>query len=365
MLNLLLICVSSKEVRFSRLDSRQRSAMCKKYSSDYVRKFKNATWQKTDDSTCSLGKYLEEEDHADAARRLNFYRWLVGFEREVYISKNYTKQCQECAANNLANGGLEHHPAAGSLCYTSDAATACGSSNLAMGTRNGADDITLYIDDRGIDSLGHRRWCLNPTGYEYGLGRKYNYGALKTFYTRSGDYEDIPMNAYPPQGPFPVELIPPDWSFNLNSKVMMNKAPKSVTVKRNDGQDVKTTYSGSLLDNGYGGGNWIKFIPEKTMIKANFSYAVSITLDNGDIYKYTVMPTSCDDNITDSVFEERMGFFVFSGDRGVVIVFFAIAGVILLFSLIFNSIKMQIPQFNSNESEKEKSKSTSSKTIFV
>ena len=361
MLSFLLIPASCQEVRFTKLENRKRSTMCSKYSSDYVRRFKNATWQKTDGAECSLGNYLEKEDHADAERRLNFYRWLVGFEREAYISTQYTKQCQECATNNLANGGLNHYPSSSGKCYTSGAATACGSSNLAMGTRNGADDIDLYIDDSSVDSLGHRRWCLNPSGYEYGLGRNNYYGSLKVFGTKSGDYEDITMNAYPPHGPFPVGLVPPDWSFNLNSKVMNNKAPKSVTVKRSDGQDVSTTYSGSLLDNGYGGGNWIKFVPDKKMVKVNFSYAVSITLDSGDVYSYDVMLTDCKDDIPDSVFEETMGFFVISAENSVALAFFALAGVMLISSLIFNSLKMRVPQSSSSDN----SKSTSKQTIFV
>ena len=365
MINFLFIRVSSKVVRFPRLEKRQRSEMCKMYKDKFIRKFQKDTWEKTDDSLCSFGNYLEKEDHADASRRLNFYRWLVGFQRTVSINKSYTRQCQECVVNSYANGGISHNIKEDSKCYTKLAASGCAYSNLANGIYNGADDIKAYIRDTNEKVLGHRRWCLNPSAYEFGLGRKGKYGALKVIGVIGGKFEETPMNAYPPQGPFPIDLLPQDWSFNLDHKIMKGKAPKSVKIKRSDGKEVETVYSESLMAGGIGAGNWIKFVPDEKMINVNYSYAVSITLDNGDIYKYTVMPTSCDDNITDSVFEERMGFFVFSGDRGVVIVFFAIAGVILLFSLIFNSIKMQIPQFNSNESEKEKSKSTSSKTIFV
>src|SRR5207237_326154 len=49
-----------------------------------------------------------------------------------------------------------------SACYTDAGARAAGESNLAKGVDLPADAVDLFMSDDGVDSLGHRRWCLAP-----------------------------------------------------------------------------------------------------------------------------------------------------------------------------------------------------------
>ena len=337
----------NKTITFPRLEKRKRSDVCGKYKELYPLKHSSRTWSKTSEDQCDLGFYNESADHEDASRRLTYYRYLAGLERPFKMDTNYTKQLRECATVLNAIGSLNHYLDSSMSCYTEDAATGCRTSNLAWGTyvTTGAIDIDLYIDDSGVSSLGHRRWCLNPTAGSFGLGRHSYYGALKVIGTEELETEpNTQFVAYPSQGPIHYDHVYPDWTFFCYKNCSTGKKPQELTITRvSDGANVTYTNLVGMSDSGYYVGlNGFKFTPNASMIEMDNGYYIQITTELGCKFEYTVKPTNCEwDNISDLEFERMTVWAPLTTEVIVSSVFAGIAGVVLIVGIIIAILKYQ------------------------
>ena len=297
---LLIALTECATITCKALEDRSKTEVCNKYKSLYVKKFKG-TCHKKGSSTCALGTHASG-DYTDAVNRINFYRYLCGLgpmkkSTQANIIKQENQACTIMQANNV----FSHSLSSSLKCYTSGGATAASSSNIYWysGTACAADSISCYMDDTGVDSLGHRRWLMLPSLSELAIGVNGHYSAVRVFgsgFIRKGTKKPVIL-AYPPPGPVPVDLIYKEWSFsrqfnNKNSNV--HNMPSDTTVSIKCGSKAISIKSKKLYNENtamYSG--IIKFIPSR-LPKAGETFTVTVSSKKaGTTWKYAVKAVSC------------------------------------------------------------------------
>lgn len=142
---------------------------------------------------------------ANAIRRTNLYRWLVGLE-PVGVDEGRLEAVQACAVIIAALRRLTHNPSPNDPCFTQAGASGAGSSNIAGGSRlSMADSVDLYVQDPGASNidLGHRRWVLGANMGRTAFGYKNNYSCMYSF--DQSNRQAVDFIAWPPPGPVPVQ----------------------------------------------------------------------------------------------------------------------------------------------------------------
>lgn len=192
--------------------TRTAREVCDRWAADYP---KQATTVFTAGAgTCDPGT-IDMTAHADAMRRVNLYRWLLGLD-PASVDWNNQAKAQQAALMMDANNALSHSPPSSWQCYTADGAAAAGSSNLALGYGSPADTVDGYMRDRGTPSLGHRRWIISPSLGQVGFGHHGRGGAMWAFGRASGNTSP-PYVMYPGPGPQPTTSVLGDWSISSNT----------------------------------------------------------------------------------------------------------------------------------------------------
>jgi uncharacterized protein YkwD len=234
--------------------------------------------------SCNAGN-ISALAQTNTLNRINYFRKLVGLGN-VTFDAALQSRCQQAALMMAANNALNHTPPLSWLCYTSEGAAAAGNSNLALGAHS-ASAITLYINDYGLTSVGHRRWILYSRASVFGHGSAMKSDALQVFNTTTG-----PVNtkniAFPSAGFFPAPLVPSLWSFGKHNA---NFTGATVSMTGPSGASVPVTVA--AIQNGYGD-NTIVWTPSG--IVTNSSYDVDYTIQIGNVivdgtpqtYTYTV-----------------------------------------------------------------------------
>ncbi len=186
--------------------------------------------ERPDAEAFALGA-LTDEAQRDALALTNFARRLAGLE-PVALDALYTLRAQAGALVLAANDELNHEPArpAGmpdDLYEVGCAGTSMG--NIAkfnwMRPSILLDGVTYFLRDDGdfnLESLGHRRWALNPcmaaTGF--GLANAASGNSYVAMYAVDMGNADAAWDhvAWPSEGAFPVELMRAGlpWSVTLN-----------------------------------------------------------------------------------------------------------------------------------------------------
>ncbi len=193
----------------SPLEQRTDDEVCGRWLADRVDV--PEAWAATEDiGACDPGT-IAAAAHENAMRRTNLFRWLAGAP-PVVTNFALLEQQQACAALQVALGRLNHQPGPGSPCYTEAGARGAGSSNLAAGA-GVADSVDLYVGDRGVASLGHRRWVLNPSARETAFGWKDRFSCMYSF--SQGAQHTVEVMAWPPPGPVPVDIPRGQFSVQL------------------------------------------------------------------------------------------------------------------------------------------------------
>lgn len=188
---------------------RTKAEVCGRWQQDFATRA-TSMWQTEPTSQCDLGQ-ISQDALDDAARRTSLYRWLVGLD-PVTLDANINQTNQYCATTLAAIGRITHSIPMSAPCYTSEASQGAGSSNLSQGTRDIAASVDLYIGDRGVDSLGHRRWVFNPSMGKTGFGFRGNISCMYSF-DRSNSSAKPDYVAYPPPGIIPQAAMKGVWSF--------------------------------------------------------------------------------------------------------------------------------------------------------
>jgi uncharacterized protein YkwD len=173
-------------------------------------------------NTCTPGT-TSDAFRAAIAQRINYFRAMAGVPATVTLNAEYNRKAQAAALMMSRNNALNHTPPNTWLCYSSDGATAAGSSNLYL-SRYGPDAISGYMLDPGSgnSAAGHRRWILYPQTREMGSGDippsggYWSANALWVFDSHMWESRPAtrePYVAWPPPGYVPYTVVYARWSF--------------------------------------------------------------------------------------------------------------------------------------------------------
>lgn len=207
-------------------------------------------------------------------RMVNYYRQSVGL-KPVSFNATYNAKAQSAALMMAANNQLSHAPSTTWRCSTAAGRDGAAHSNLFLGA-SGATAIAGYMDDTGVDSLGHRRWILHAPLTAMGSGSTANSNALYVLTDRvfspapTGTPALVP---WPAAGFVPKQIAPSDlWSVSSTSNLDMSKA--TVSVKRNGvAQRVSVVHPA----NNYGA-NAVAFrFVNKAVLSQDAVYAATVT----------------------------------------------------------------------------------------
>lgn len=175
--------------------------------------------------------------------------------------------------------GLSHAPDPSWPCFTPAGAEGAGTSNLALGS-SGADAIRLYVDDERVDSLGHRRWILDPGLTVVGTGSTGSTNALTVI---GGPRQSVPAGrqvAWPPAGAIAASWLPETWSISIGGTGdAVNLVNPAVTMALN-GAPVDVP-AGSVRDLGGGFGTgrslaWTPMLDAAALRSGSHQLSVSI-----------------------------------------------------------------------------------------
>jgi hypothetical protein len=163
---------------------------------------------------------------AAALRQLKAYRYLAGLPyRHLTLDRHFSALAADAADICRRLGHLTHAPENPGLPAEQyeRARLATKNANLAFGVPDLATAVALWIDDsdeRNIDRLGHRRWCLNPSMGKTGLGRVDQFAAMWVTDQVVPAFEDFAFVAYPVAGFMPIAFFNERraWSLTLNPR---------------------------------------------------------------------------------------------------------------------------------------------------
>lgn len=240
---------------------------------------------------CDAGD-TSAQGRANALRLVNLHRWLVGLP-EVTTEPGRDAMAQECALMMHANGSLSHDPPMSWSCYSSDGATAAGSSNISTGP--GVMSVDLYMVDPGNSTtLGHRRWILSNSAGPIGLGSTSEFSCMWVLGGSGGGGNA--WTAWPTPGPFPYEAISPlgfssldetGWSVQSDS-IDLDGASVTITAGAEARPVTVTTLAG-----GYGSSSAISMVPRGWTAQPDTTYHVRVQTSGGEIIEYDVQIVDC------------------------------------------------------------------------
>ncbi|MEA3440047.1 MAG: CAP domain-containing protein [Chloroflexota bacterium] len=234
-----------------------------------------------DHATCNPGKTAYAFRHA-IRMRINYLRAMAGVPGTIFLSPEYNRKAQQATLMMSVNNILTHDPDPKIIvCYTEEGDEAAGKSNLALGA-NGVNALELYMEDSGIDSVGHRRWILYPNTRLMGTGDVLSIDEnpaandlwvmdASRLTTRPATRDDFV--AWPPPGYVPYQIVYQRWSFSYPSA---DFSSTSITMSSNDSPINLTILP---LANGYGE-NTIVWDPDATFGSvplADITYTVQLS----------------------------------------------------------------------------------------
>jgi hypothetical protein len=188
------------------MGERTEAVVCARWGTDHVNV--QQEWTPLDPGDpCDYGE-VSVDAIRNAVLRTNLYRWLVGLQPVGY-ARDLFDAVQACSVIQRAQGGLDHTPDEGTACYTPLGGQTAGQSNLSVGSGM-AGSVDAYVGDRGVDSLGHRRWVLSPNLSEVAFGLKDGFSCMHVF--RSAGAAPVQFVAWPPAGHVPLGAARGVWS---------------------------------------------------------------------------------------------------------------------------------------------------------
>lgn len=251
---------------------------------------------------------LSTECMEKALAMMNQIRYIAGISPNVTLSEEYSQKCQAAALLNYLNDDLSHYPtrpAGVSDELWTMGSEGAGSSNLAWASwKNRSLNDSLVDgwmtddDDGNIDSVGHRRWILNPsmaqTGFGAVSGANGTYSAMYAFDSGNESATETGV-AWPAQN-MPLEYFDKDYPWSVSLGKYVDEAEVSVRlVRKSDGKTwnfSKGQADGRFYVNnqGYGQSGCVIFRPKMSSadVLGVDSYEVTVLgLSSGQL-TYTV-----------------------------------------------------------------------------
>ena len=183
--------------------------------------------RRPDIANCDAGE-LTQEATLRALETVNLVRALHGLPPVDYADA-FDAEVQAASLVQRANNYLNHFPRPGDRCFSAEAKTGAGTSNLNASSESSdpASDILGWTNDnRNVANLaaaGHRRWILFPELGFLSYGQVEGFSALKVFgFNRAPRLPvspDLEFVAFP-QGTYPYALVanadrPTPWSLSM------------------------------------------------------------------------------------------------------------------------------------------------------
>ncbi len=249
---------SISEIRERFLDSLKNEKQTIKYSTEPKIKY-----------PYKLGK-ISKESLDIAIKYFNCLRYIAGIPYDVGINKQY-QELSEAASLLMAINKLMAHSGQPKPNKMDDKLfklgdKGCNSCNICLGCYNLIDSINCWISDSGcFNTMGHRRWILNPPMKNTGFGLVSNYSSMycfdKTF--EDSEYKNV---AWPAQN-MPIEVFKNNdiWTISLGKKINCNDI--EVNLKNyNNGEILKFSNNCNnnkfvVLNSNYGQVGCIVFHP--------------------------------------------------------------------------------------------------------
>lgn len=272
------------------VDPDEARAVCDRWRADRAA-LAEGTWTDFSVARCEPG-VLSEPGPDNALRQLNLYRWLAGLP-PVTLDTAKSEDAQACALAMHANRAIEHTLPADWACRSDEAVAAARLSNLA--TVPAVKAIDLYMDDEGIDSLGHRRWLLSNTLGPVGVGSTSQYSCLHVIGGRGN--AGARVTTWPPAGLVPIQaLFPASWAdidqagWSVQSDTVPVHRALEVRVER-DGAPVEVaTWT---LDEGYGSAYGLGLRPVDFRTGVGSTYRVTVEGSSFDAVTWEFTPIDC------------------------------------------------------------------------
>lgn len=267
-----------------------------------------------DIANCRTGT-LNASVTANVVARLNEIRALHRLPA-ITLSASDQEAAMQAALMMAANGALNHTPPTSWKCYSALGSAGAGSSNLYGSSTSpflnySSDEAFLAgwmteIDNLVADSVGHRRWLLNPflITIAYGrvagnvdAGNRADAAALKVF--NNAGQNVVPSGLPPfvayPYGDYPAKyfdtravlsftvVTDPASAFGANRNVDFRNATITVT-----GPSGAQTVSGVSFDNdGYGVANNIQWKTAGLAIGSSYTVAINGVIVRGAATNYS------------------------------------------------------------------------------
>lgn len=218
--------------------------------------------------------------------RLRMYRFLCGLpEADLVLADHLNEEALAAAGICRQLDALTHAPTNPGLSPADyeRAQRGAAASNLASGVNSLVRAIDGWIDDSdpsNIDTLGHRRWCLNPPLRQVGFGRTGGWCAMWAHDTTGQEPFRRPAICYPAPGPVPLELFRSNaaWSVSLNPRVFRRPRVEEIRVNVRNSVHERLMLDVQTLElSGYGIDNCIIFRPKDLSAAVGRRYEVTIS----------------------------------------------------------------------------------------
>lgn len=252
----------------------------------------------------TLGR-LSQDTKKSALAILNNFRFIAGLSAVTWDDTLDDQQQAACMIGAM-NDHIDHQPAQPSGLSDELYALGClgtNSSNLGAGYGTLNLSILGYMSDVDVPSLGHRRWCLNPSMRSVCMGAVSNPNTrYRDFYSMYSFDRSLPAGAktvaWPAQNT-PIEYFDSRESFDsgafwsLSLGYPINKESVQVVVTKKGGPTWKfssDTSNGSFdVNNGnYGQQGCIMFKPPVTTYCDGDQFTVTVILEEKRAIQYTV-----------------------------------------------------------------------------
>lgn len=252
-----------------------RERVIQDYEENYLAGIASSKDWSGDEEQCKAGG-LPPEIYIKTLQQINYYRRQVGLNDNITFDQQKNNKCQQAALMMMVNDELNHNPPKDWKCYSEEGAQAAGKSNLGYGYRSARAAIDGYMEDAGVENLGHRRWIIYSRAQEFGFGATSNYNAL---WLIGGDGENpeakqLEYIPWPPVGHVIDRLVFPTWSFSIPKA---NFSESRVTLTGPNGEIKLDDY---LPQKGFGD-NTIAWNPGEGEIKSekgkDFTYQVTVS----------------------------------------------------------------------------------------
>ena len=163
---------------------------------------------------------LASETKMNVLNLVNYIRGLHGLKPVEYNLAD-DKYAQKGAFLIAVNGALEHNPPKNWRCWSEDGYKGCNTSNIIGGTNapfTPCQAVQIWLIDANVESLGHRRWILDPflKTIAYGHVAAYNrYGGTLKVIGDASQSASVDFVAYPFHE-YPALLIDLNWYLTFS-----------------------------------------------------------------------------------------------------------------------------------------------------